>query len=549
MFPLTIAPANRARSMLVWPSFSVTIHVRLATTTASNESCAKDKAGDPVETWLNGLLCLDASKIQPISSGCPVPQDCELYYINRDTLFCYHKASEMFLQRLMSLYVASHYKNTPNDLQMLSDAPAHHLFCLLPPIDPNKTSLPEVLCVLQVCLEGVISRSSVQTGLTQGKRAAGDLIPWTIAQQFQDEEFPRLAGARVVRIATHPDYQGMGYGSRALDLLERYFVGEMVSLTDVSSSPSKKKKEEEIRALNDENQLLIFREEIAPRNDLPPLLTKLSERKPEALDYLGVSYGVTAPLLKFWKKSGFVPVYLRQTANELTGEHSCIMLKQLVPPDAEKDSHEQSWLRMFWTDFQRRFISLLGFSFRSFSPQLALGILQNNSPLIIESTEPTVPLSKQELLFHLSPYDIKRLDLYARNMADYHLITDLLPAITRMYFTRQLAGIHLSAAQAAIFAGLGLQRKAVDKLSSELDLEPSQLLGLFNRSVKKIVVHLNEILETAVEKSLEISGTGDRSIGDKMSPLKISLEKNLKRSGGENSDSWKKKKKKKFQKQ
>lgn len=32
------------------------------------------------------------------------------YYVNRDTLFSYHKASEIFLQRLMALYVASHYK-------------------------------------------------------------------------------------------------------------------------------------------------------------------------------------------------------------------------------------------------------------------------------------------------------------------------------------------------------------------------------------------------------------------------------------------------------
>lgn len=50
----------------------------------------------------------------------------------------------------MALYVASHYKNTPNDLQMMSDAPAHHLFCLLGPIDPNSTSLPEVIVVIQV---------------------------------------------------------------------------------------------------------------------------------------------------------------------------------------------------------------------------------------------------------------------------------------------------------------------------------------------------------------------------------------------------------------
>ena len=80
---------------------------------------------------------------------CPSPS----YGVNRDTLFCYHKASEEFLRRLMGLYVASHYKNTPNDLQLLSDAPAHHIFVLLGPVDPSSTSLPEILCVLQVRVE------------------------------------------------------------------------------------------------------------------------------------------------------------------------------------------------------------------------------------------------------------------------------------------------------------------------------------------------------------------------------------------------------------
>ncbi len=42
-------------------------------------------------------------------------------------------------------------QNSPNDLQMLSDAPAHHLFCLLPPVPPTQNSLPEVLAVVQVC--------------------------------------------------------------------------------------------------------------------------------------------------------------------------------------------------------------------------------------------------------------------------------------------------------------------------------------------------------------------------------------------------------------
>lgn len=91
----------------------------------------------------------------------------------------------------------------------MSDAPAHHLFCLLGPVDPKRKTLPEVLVVIQICLEGEISKSSVLEGFSRGTRAAGDLIPWTVAQQFQDPDFPKLSGARIVRIATHPEYQGV----------------------------------------------------------------------------------------------------------------------------------------------------------------------------------------------------------------------------------------------------------------------------------------------------------------------------------------------------
>jgi len=51
------------------------------------------------------------------------------------------------------------------------------------------------------------------------------LIPWTISQQFQDDDFASLSGARVVRVAVHPDMQHMGYGTRALHLLEQAYFG------------------------------------------------------------------------------------------------------------------------------------------------------------------------------------------------------------------------------------------------------------------------------------------------------------------------------------
>src|SRR5690606_7001828 len=135
-------------------------------------------------------------------------------------LFSFHPVSEKFLQQMVALYVASHYKNSPNDLQLMSDAPAHELFVLTGPIVEGR--LPEPLCVIQVCLEGKISKESILKSLSRGQQPAGDLIPWLVSQQFQDEEFASLSGARVVRIATNPDYMSMGYGSKALQLLVDY---------------------------------------------------------------------------------------------------------------------------------------------------------------------------------------------------------------------------------------------------------------------------------------------------------------------------------------
>ncbi|XP_061532154.1 RNA cytidine acetyltransferase isoform X1 [Phycodurus eques] len=442
--------------------------------------------GDAVEKWLNELLCLDCLNIPRLISGCPLPQNCDLYYVNRDTLFCYHKASEAFLQRLMALYVASHYKNSPNDLQMLSDAPAHHLFCLLPPVPPTQNSLPEVLAVVQVSLEGEISRQSILNSLSRGKKASGDLIPWTVSEQFQDPEFGGLSGGRVVRIAVNPDYQGMGYGSRVLQLLQMYYEGKFPTM-DESTDPQ----HNEITTVSSE-AVTLLEEVVTPRKELPPLLLKLSERRAERLDYLGVSYGLTAQLLKFWKKAGYTPVYLRQTPNDLTGEHSCVMVKELI-----SEEEQSQWLSAFWKDFRRRFMSLLSYQFSSFPPSLALSILQNKS-----AKEAVSALSASELAVHFSPYDLKRLELYSRSMVDYHLIMDLVPTVARLFFLKRLGDVSLSAAQCATLLGIGLQHKSVERLEKELDLPSSQLMGLFNRLARKFVQVFTNIQEKAIEAEM-----------------------------------------------
>ncbi|KAJ3127246.1 N-acetyltransferase 10 [Physocladia obscura] len=498
-------------------------------------------SGDPVETWLTNLLCLDACTPSLTASnlslkGCPHPSQCELFYVNRDTLFSYHKVSEAFLQRMMSLYVASHYKNSPNDLQLMSDAPAHHLFVLLPPINQVSTggtsTLPEPLVVIQIALEGNIAAESAQSALARGTaRTNGDLIPWVMATQFQDDDFSRLNGARIVRIATHPDFIGMGYGLHAIKKLEEYYSGKSgigLDEDDGAKKGGSGAATTEVRRVSDEaleNETLA-KDQIGVRDpsSMPPLLLRLHERPPrEHLHWIGVSYGITPQLHKFWKKCGFVPVYCRQTQNDLTGEHTTIMLKPLIhQTESSSSSSKKStrsevivsknskWVQSFSWDFRRRFIELLGYQFKKFSPLLVLSILEassNGRPADLESIN-----TPNELARHFTPFDIKRLESYTQNLLDYHVILDLIPRLATLFFLgylntpehlfsgvkTELKHVALSPVQSAILVAVGLQRKTLDEAAPELGIAVSQIMALFGKVVKKCSNYFQIVEEAGV---------------------------------------------------
>ena len=88
-----------------------------------------------------------------------------------------------------------------------------------------QNSFPDIIAVIQVALEGTVSKSAAQAALAAGQLPQGDLLPWMVGQQFQDREFPRLSGARIVRIACHPGLLGAGYGSKAVKELQKYYEG------------------------------------------------------------------------------------------------------------------------------------------------------------------------------------------------------------------------------------------------------------------------------------------------------------------------------------
>jgi N-acetyltransferase 10 len=547
--------------------------------------------GDLVERWLNELLCLDCANQIPkltrgVGGGVPHPSVCQLYYVDRDTLFSHHKASEAFLQRMMALYVSSHYRNSPNDLQIMSDAPGHHLFALLGPVTAT-TALPDILCVVQVCLEGAITRTNYVNQTVNGINPAGDVIPWCVSQQFQSPEFAGLSGARVVRIAVHPELQRMGYGSRAVQLLTDYYEEKFTSLAEHGSDseddsdadgPSPKStgagvvSDEQLDAQTAGAASTLLSEALAPRKHLPPLLSELSDRRPEPLHWVGVSFGLTLELLRFWRKRGFVPLYVRQTANDVTGEHTCVMVRAQhsaaatrlaaekgiahgpsaaaaaaaarAQHGASKDGHggvgtaAPLWLQSFATDFRKRFTALLGYDFRRLSTPLSMAVLQDPStqeqaqasraaaagPALGDDDEDAdaeaaagaflsgggsassvsllgAPLTAAEMGLLVGEYDLHRLEAYAKHLVDHHLILDLLPSLAKLYFMGR-AHVSLSQTQAAILLGVGLQYKAVNDLERELGVGATQLLALFNKSVRKYTGYLRGIEEDSIAEGL-----------------------------------------------
>merc|ERR1739844_12098 len=273
-----------------------------------------------------------------------------------------------------------------------------------------------------------------------------------------------------------------------------------------------------------EEEVGLLEEHIGPRKNLPPLLLQLSERKPEKLDYLGVSYGLTRPLLKFWTRGGFTPVYVGQVANNLTGEHTAIMIKPLL--HQEDENEECSWLKAFFSDFRRRLVNLLGFEFRAFSARdLAIHLL--SGPKGQKPGKATMALS--ELGHMITPYDLGRLKSFTNNMVEYRLIVDLVPTLAKLYFLFKAGGLEnlkLSPIQKGILIGIGLQFKTVDTLASELDLDGKQLLGKFRDMMRQMVNSIEKTKSESIKNSIVAEQTNGKISGDfrPLAPLTDELD-------------------------
>jgi tRNA(Met) cytidine acetyltransferase len=127
-----------------------------------------------------------------------------------------------------------------------------------------------VAAVALLAREGGLDRAT-RDRMYDGARVAGNMLPDMLTSQLRDPDAAVPAGQRVLRIATHPAIRSRGFGTRLLEEIA----------ADVDAS------------------------------------------------WLGVGYGATPELVRFWGRAGFSTVHLSTTRNDTSGEYSAVMLRGL----------------------------------------------------------------------------------------------------------------------------------------------------------------------------------------------------------------------------
>ena len=275
---------------------------------------------DPIEVWLFHALLLDSTPPPGQLFEGTTAGAATYERFDRDRL----AANESLLRELFGLLVQAHYRTQPDDLARLLDAPEVSVRALT--VDGHPVSA--ALLAREGGLDGATRRSAYE-----GDRIGGNLIPDLLTSQLRDPDAATPTGVRVVRIVTHRAVRSSGFGSRLLAELESEFG------------------------------------------------TREPSDDPAAVDYLGVSYGATPALLRFWSANGYRTVHLSTTRNDASGEHSAVMLRPLSEDGGELADRHAAW-------FGRRIADVLAGALDGLDPDIV------RAALAAADAEPPLDLSE-----------------------------------------------------------------------------------------------------------------------------------------------------------
>jgi len=174
--------------------------------------------------------------------------------------------NEMFLQQVFAVLVTAHYQTSPSDVKLLLNNPAISLLVL--------KRQDDILGVALLMREGHVDEHLVATIRENQRRLRDQFLPQSLLTHCGIKESFNYRYQRVMRIAIHPQFQGLGLGAYFLTTIEKTITAQ-------------------------------------------------------GIDYIGASFAANATLLKFWQQADFNIARVGFNKDKASGEHSCLVIKAL----------------------------------------------------------------------------------------------------------------------------------------------------------------------------------------------------------------------------
>lgn len=266
----------------------------------------------PVERWLYDTLLLDAEPVNLTEKDKQEIDKKSFIYqkIDLDEYFL-DERKEQDLRNFIGIYVLAHYRNEPNDVAILADAPHYQAR------EVRLVNNKKIIGALEIAQEGTLPDDVIKNLMSIRNyylKVGGHIIPTITCRYFKDEEFAKLKGLRIVRIAVHPDSFDKGIGSFILKNLEK-------------------------------------------------------EAKLEGYDWIGATFGASPKLVNFWIKNGFFPLYLAPVKNRISGEYSISVVKPL-------NDKTYSVLKRLNSIFINRLVNLIDSAYRDLEVDIFLNLIK-----------------------------------------------------------------------------------------------------------------------------------------------------------------------------